>query len=207
MKALNAIFFLLLSSGMPVNAVLIYDIFEANDNLEVETSGFLNLPPWKGDLLVCPQLGSGSLSPPSGLIYVCSKRYISAYPVIGPSAFTGTAGAHSDIAVGLANGLSLGPNKLLLFGIDPAYIPGDPIISKLVFYNKTLTDFGLPTSPGTIASWSLKGSGDKIKVSVKAAPVPAPVPAPLGALSLAVAFKTTRKIRYRLRKVKDLIYS
>jgi hypothetical protein len=188
-------------SATPVHAILAYSIFQSFDSVVVSTSGALILPPYRGDQSTCPQSEYGALSPPSGQLYVCTEKRLPAYRIIGPTAFLGSAGFHADRASGIATILTANSR---FFAIDRNYVSGDPIISSMTFYNKTLSDFGLTTLSGSIGSWKLLGTDDIINISVTAAPVsgPVPVPGPMTALGIGVAFKYSRRIRTRIKPLK-----
>jgi hypothetical protein len=174
-------------SWQPAQALLTYNIFETSGgDVVVETSGSLNLGASTGS--------SGCLL---GLIEsaeatICTGPVITIllnYSLTGPSSFDGTVSATPASSVsGIATYIFGMPG---LFGIDPDYVSGTPIVSSATFSNTTLAGLGFTTT-GLIGTWTLTDGGDQIRV------VLTEVPGPLPLLGAGAAFGFSRRLRRRI---------
>jgi hypothetical protein len=80
--------------------------------------------------------------------------------------------------------------------IDNSYVLGIPIISSATFNGKTLADFGLTPSSGSLGTWTLNGTTETINVRV--------VPGPLPLLGAGAAFGFSRRLRRRVNAYRSL---
>ena len=189
--------FSILAAALPANAILNYNIYERLGNLVVETNGSLQLSEPIGDYLSsCNPSGPGVLAPTSGLICTGPSQPNPRYRITGPSRF-GNPTFHDSLRKaqtywGLAT--ILAGNNDQFFSISSLYSPGTQIISGISFNGKDLSDVGLSMFSGTIASWSILSTGDKINVVIGQ-----PVPGPLPVLGAGAAFGFSRYLRRRIK--------
>ena len=195
--------FSILAAALPANAILNYHIYERLGNLVIETSGSLQLSEPIGDYLSsCNPSGPGVLAPTSGVICTGPSQPNPRYRITGPSRF-GNPTFHDSLRKaqtywGLAT--ILAGNNDQFFSISSLYSPGTQIISGISFNGKDLSDVGLSMFSGTIASWSILSTGDKINVVVgQPVPDPLPVPGPLPVLGAGAAFGFSRYLRGRIK--------
>ncbi len=124
-----------------------------------------------------------------GVICTGPDAYIPAYPITGPSSFTGPAS--------FKFGTSTSGKMTMLFASSGlftinSYLSGDPIVASTTIAGNTLASLGF-TTPGTIGTWTVTGTGDTIKVNVGN-----PVPGPLPLLGAATALGFSRRLRQRI---------
>lgn len=84
--------------------------------------------------------------------------------------------------------------------MDPTYVSGSPIVSRVTFNARTLADLDI-TAEGLIGTWTLAETGDKIKVFVGSSATG--VPGPLTLFGAAAAFGWSRRLRHRLSTSKS----
>jgi len=181
---------LLLTQG-EAKAILTYNIFESAGNVVVQASGSL-------DLTGATTAGNndcqsnGYLFSAGGLICTGTSTSSPLYVISGPSTFDGSVGvAPADSVSGIYTGLD-GRNSV--FGIDPTYVSGTPILSSATFNWTNLADLGFTTT-GLIGTWTLSNS-ETINAVIGAPP--AAVPGPLPLLGAGAAFGWSRRLRKRI---------
>jgi hypothetical protein len=174
-------------SWQPAQALLTYNIFETSGgDVVVETSGSLNLGASTGNggcLLGLIESAEATIctGPADGTLLN--------YRLTGPSSFDGTVSATPASSVsGIATSIS---GIAEVFGIDPDYVSGTPIVSSATFSNTTLAGLGFTTT-GLIGTWTLTDGGEQIRV------VLTEVPGPLPLLGAGTAFGFSRRLRRRI---------
>ena len=177
-------------------AVLNYYIYETpGPNVIVQASGSLLLPAVPDDTYPCGV--NGALAPSSGFVCTGIDTNMSIYAIIGSPGFSGSQDIYPASSV---SGLSTGMNPSV-FGVDPTYVSGSPIVSSATFGGQTLLSFGY-TSPGLLGTWTLSGTGDTINLCVgnPGSPCSAPTPGPLPLFGAAAAFGYSRRLRRRVNQ-------
>ena len=177
----------------PVEAALIFNVFESGPDLVVSASGSLSLSTIEG---AAQSFWSGRLESANANIATGSNINLNTYQVSGPLSFGGS--------VSLVGASSVSGTPLFLqgdlsrFSIDPSYASGSQIVSTATFSNKTLLGAGFPAS-GFLATWSL-GTGETISLEVAPSPPPA-VPGPVPLFGAGAAFGLSRRLRHRLNGI------
>jgi hypothetical protein len=166
-----------------------YNLCENSGNVFIETQGSLNLPAPSTVFFMSCGSSLGGVWGSLGLICTGLDVNLPAYPITGPSSFTGPV----DFKYGTS---SSGKTTVLfaqdgLFTID-SYLSGDPIVASTTIAGNTLASLGF-TTLGSIGTWTVTGTGDTIKVNVGN-----PVPGPLPLLGAATAFGFSRRLRRRI---------
>ena len=173
---------LLLSQGQ-AKAVLTYNIFESAGNVVVETTGSIDLT---GAVPMSPgNCGfNGAIAPPVALICTGNDTNMMFYEISGPGDFDGSGfTSPSSSVTGISTFLQgYTPG---LFGLDPAYVSGTPIVSSATFNGQTLAGFGFTTT-GLIGTWTLNGTNETVQVFL-GPPSTAAVPSPLPLVGAAAA--------------------
>lgn len=190
---LALIFPLTATWAQPAQAILIFNFYESGSDLVIEGTGSLNLP--------SSPTGSGSC-PPGGLLSLpylfCTGRATSGggshYSITGPS--TLGAGILPMVFASSNSGIPLAIQFTGVFLIDSTYVSGASISSSSTFSGISLASLGM-TTPGTLGTWTLDGSGDTISVQVNSTSSgsTANVPGPLPLLGLGAAFGVSRRLR------------
>jgi len=183
--------------AQPAQAVLIFNFYELGSDLVIDGTGSLNLP--------SSPTGSGSC-PPGGLLSLpylfCTGQATSGggshYSITGPSTL-GT-GILPMVFASSNSGIPLAIQFTGVFLIDSTYVSGTPIFSSSTFSGISLASLGM-TTPGTLGTWTLDGSGETISLQVNASSSgsPANVPGPLSLLGLGAAFGVSRRLRRRVQ--------
>jgi hypothetical protein len=183
-----------LATERPAQAILTYYIYESSNNVVVETSGSINLPTYLGTI-GCS--ATGVIDSSSGIICTGDASILDLYSITGPGSFGSGGQVFGSSSTGLGTGFS-GNFGSGIFGIDPSYISGDPIISSVTFNNTTLSGLGINTT-GLLGTWTLAETFDTIELRTGAAAgAPAAVPGPLPLFGAAAAFGYSRRLRRRL---------
>ena len=184
---------LLLSQGQ-AKAVLTYNIFESAGNVVVETNGSIDLtgavPMFSGNCGF-----NGAIAPPVALICTGNDTNMMFYEISGPGDFDGSGfTSPSSSVTGISTFLQgYTPG---LFGLDPAYVSGTPIVSSATFNGQTLAGFGFTTT-GLIGTWTLDGTNETVQVFL-GPPSTAAVPSPLPLVGAAAAYSVSRRLRKRI---------
>lgn len=191
-------------------AILNVNIFDDGPDLKITVTGSIAGPLSPFDAGPCGRTGAlaGQFNPPSNPIssrrsLICSgpDNTVNRYDLTGPAGFGGNSLlANGTTVSGFAfhllpssyNGL-VRPSS---FGLDTAYVLGQPFSSTAIFAGTSLASQGF-TATGLIGTWTIVGTSESINVFI-GPPAAASAPGPLPLFGAAAAFGWSRRLRQRI---------
>ncbi len=182
----------LLLGADPAKADININMFDEGSNLKVVTSGSLS------------ELGSqrnGFTCGSAGVLYlidgiICTgpdEDRARSYAINGPTRLSESADVFYSSPYPNVSGLTFNIwGAAQEYVIDPDYTLGQPFLGSATFSNTSLADLGF-TTPGLVATWTINGTSESIKLFVGQE-----VPGPLPLLGAGAAFGWSRRLRRRI---------
>ena len=177
-----------LAGERPAAAVLTFNIYPSGSDVVINSVGSLNLPA-KDFEDRC--YANGFFRPQNATICTGIDAASWGFYIDGPSGLGFTKpGLYADSAAGPVVGMAAD-----VLVVDKIFSQNSLVTfnSTATFNNTTLADLGFTTT-GVIATWTLRGTSETVRVLV----TPSAVPGPLPLLGVSAAYGLSRRLRRRV---------
>jgi hypothetical protein len=191
----------LVSTALPANAVLTFNIIEQTNGITIEGSGSIKLPGinlGNDNNILTARINNGSTT--GTIISGDPANKGLAYKVLGPNTFGATTSAVATSTSGDRIFFRANLNRL---GLPNGYVTEAALFTTAFYEDLTLDDLGFaPEVSGLVGTWDVVNDDDDAEVFDQVQLFVTPVPGPLPILGAGAAFGFSRRLRRRISNSK-----